>query len=74
MLGKEQKEGIVEIALDYSLPVYRDCSVGKYLYSKLPSKGVETLVYAEKESKTHADYLEKMGFAKENGVYVKKIG
>ncbi len=73
MLGKEKGEGVVDIVLDYSTPVYRDCSVGAYLYSKLPVKGIHTLLYSEKESEAHRTYLVKMGFTKENGVYVKKI-
>lgn len=73
MLGKERKEGALDVTLDYSVPAYRDCSVGKYLYSKLPAKGIHTLVYSEKESQMHAAYLVKMGFVKEDGVYVKKI-
>ncbi len=31
-LGKRKTDGEVEVALDYSTPAYRDCSVGKYLY------------------------------------------
>ena len=73
MLGKGHKDGVVEVVLDYSVPMYRDCSVGAYLYSRLPSKGVRTLTYSEQESRIHTDYLKKMGFVKENGGYVKKI-
>lgn len=73
LLGKEDREGVMDVALDYSLPVYRDCSVGAYLYSKLPAKGIHTLLYSEKETETHSAYLAKMGFAKENGVYTKKL-
>lgn len=73
MLGKERNGGAVEVVLDYSVPAYRDCSVGTYLYSRLPSKGVRTLIYAEELSKSHADYLKKMGFENENGVYIKKL-
>ncbi len=74
MLGKEREEGVVDVTLDYSVPAYRDCSVGAYLYSKLPAKGIRTLVYSEEESKAHGTYLEKMGFVRENGAYVKKLG
>ena len=34
-----QGEGLLRYLLDYSTPTYRDCSIGAYLYSKLPSKG-----------------------------------
>ena len=73
MLGKDEKKGTVEVVLDYSVPMYRDCSVGTYLYSKLPSKDIHTLIFKEEMSKAHADYLGKMEFIKENGVYVKTI-
>ena len=43
------------------------------MYSKLPSKGIHTLIFKEEMSKAHADYLGKMEFIKENGVYVKTI-
>lgn len=74
LLGREQEKGVVDVKLDYSVPAYRDCSVGAYLYSKLPAKGIHTLTYSEMESEPHAAYLVKMGFVKENGVYVKKTG
>ncbi|MCI9025480.1 MAG: YgjV family protein [Dorea sp.] len=74
LLGREQEKGVVEVKLDYSVPAYRDCSVGAYLYSKLPEKGIHTLTYSEKGSDTHTAYLMKMGFARENGIYVRKTG
>lgn len=73
LLGRSGKEGAVEVVLDYSVPAYRDCSVGAYLYSRLPSKGIRTLTYSEELSEAHAGYLEKMGFAKEEDRYVKRI-
>ena len=45
LLGNEMPNHTLDIVVDYSIPTYRDCSVGKYLYSKLPSKGVHTLEY-----------------------------
>lgn len=73
MLAKEREKGVMDVTLDYSVPAYRDCSVGSYLYSKLPAKGIHTLVYSREESKAHTAYLEKMGFVREKGAYVKKI-
>lgn len=71
MLGRKEDDGTLRIALDYSLPAYRDCSVGRYLYGKLPEKGINRLIYGEKDSETHAAYLHKMGFVKEGDVYCK---
>lgn len=71
-LGRRMDKNTVEIILDYSIPAYRDCSVGTYLYSKLPVKGIHRLVYAGTEEK-HKSYLVKVGFVQENGIYTKKL-
>lgn len=72
LLGKENK-GVIDVMIDYSTPTYRDCSVGTYLYSKLPSKGIVTLLFSQRESETHKAYMDKMGFVKEKDAYVKKL-
>lgn len=72
LLGKWREDGILEILLDYSTPEYRDCSVGKYLYSRLPELGARSLAYFQEPLK-HEAYLKKMGFSREGGAYVKKI-
>lgn len=63
----------MDLRLDYSTPTYRDCSVGRYLYSKLPQQGVKKVLYRHGTSTLHLSYLEKMGYAKENDIYVKKL-
>lgn len=73
LLGIDCGLGTLKVLLDYATPTYRDCSIGAYLYSKLPSKGIRTLVFIESESQAHAAYLTKMGFSKENGVYRKHL-
>lgn len=73
LLGTEKSKGVIDVVLDYSIPAYRDCSVGKYLYSKLPDKGIHTLAFSQKASETHISYLDRMGFARENDAYVKKL-
>lgn len=72
LLGNVTEKGVLEIAVDYSTPTYRDCSVGKYLYSRLPEQGINKLVYSGKSEK-HEEYLRKMGFAEKNGVYEKVL-
>lgn len=74
LLGTDDGQGTLNVRLDYSTPTYRDCSIGAYLYGKLPSKGVNTLVFEGEGSKAHAAYLTKMGFAQENGAYIKHLG
>lgn len=73
LLGTDNGHGTLQVLLDYSMPTYRDCSVGAYLYSRLPSRGVHTLVFAGQETRTHGAYLARMGFVKENGVYTKRL-
>lgn len=71
LIGR-QKQDELEILLDYTTPVYRDCSAGKFLYEKLPDYGIKR-VSCEKGSDGHVSYLEKMGFVKTDGVYKKKL-
>lgn len=73
MLGKDLGNGVLDIVLDYSTPAYRDCSVGAYAYSKLQAKGVKKLQFAQAASEAHTAYLTKMGFVKENGMFVKNL-
>lgn len=71
LLGKEQG-GVFDIALDYSLPAYRDCSVGQYLVSKLAQNGIRKLLYSGPDEH-HTAYLAKLGFKKKDGVYQKNL-
>lgn len=72
LLGNISENGSLDIAVDYTTPTYRDCSVGKYLYARLPEDGIRKLVYSGKSEK-HIEYLLKMGFVSENGVYEKTL-
>ena len=73
MLLGERKGELFEILLDYSTPSFRDCSVGEYLYSILPSCGVTRLTCAA-DTPEHVQYMEKMGFARlEDGSYLKHL-
>lgn len=73
LFGEEKTAGVIDVTLDYSTPAYRDCSLGAYLYSKLPEYGVHTLEFSQEETKQHVSYLKKMGFEKIENKYVKKI-
>ena len=72
LLGKKRADGSLEIALDYTTPQYRDCSVGRYLYGELGGQGVTKLSFPNAPA-GHEEYLKKVGFVKENGVYERKI-
>lgn len=69
----EEDEGVMNIMVDYSAPAYRDCSAGHFLYSKLPERSINKLTCGVNISPEHSSYLRKMGFAKEESVYVKKL-
>ena len=71
-IGRTQGDRL-ELLLDYSLPAYRDFSIGTFLFSRLPSKGYASVSYAGPDQ-NHAAYLTNMGFSKQDGVYIKKLG
>jgi len=58
----------LELELDYAIPGYRDFKIGRYLYSRnaLQDRGYSTIV-AQTPSDRAADYLLRMGFARETG-------
>ncbi|MBP5405783.1 YgjV family protein [bacterium] len=62
----------IDVKIDYATPVYRDCSVGKYLYSYLASQQISEL-FTENVSENHKSYLKKMGFLQEDKRFVKKL-
>lgn len=72
LAGTQDKEKL-EVLLDYSTPVYRDCSVGAYLYGRLPEYGIRDLTYRGNNAE-HLAYLTKMGFEKtEDGTFHKAL-
>lgn len=60
------------VTLDYSVPKFRDCSVGAYLYGELPGVGISTLLVPEATEK-QARYLKKMGFSRQNAGFQKNL-
>lgn len=71
-LGKTEKDNVIRIQLDYTTPVYRDCSVGDFLMRELGKRGVKQLIYTGNEE-AHRAYLQKMGFEKKEDYYLKKF-
>lgn len=72
VLAGNKNGDTLEISFDYTTPTYRDCSVGTFLYSKLEEEGYKKFICKETKE-GHKGYLEKMGFVKENDVYVKNV-
>ncbi len=71
LMGREE-DGVLDIALDYSTPAYRDCSVGSFLLEHLPRNELRRLRYARAED-SHLDYLRRMGFTSRGGDYEKEL-
>ena len=68
-----QKDDTFEVLLDYTTPAFRDCSVGTFLYGKMPEYGIRRLTSAA-DIPTHVKYMEKVGFVRdESGLYVKEV-
>ena len=62
----------VEIVLDYTVPDYRDCSVAKFLYIAMKKNGIDRLEMKNPSIK-HIEFLEKMGYSREENSYVKVL-
>ena len=72
LLGNREGDGF-DILLDYTTPAYRDCSVGAYLYSQLPARGITSLS-CRTDNAAHVQYMEKMGFTRQDGkTYTKRL-
>ncbi len=62
----------LDMKLDYSIPAYRDFSIGQFLFSKLSKEGIDRVQYRGAVV-NHKTYLEKIGFEKKEGYYEKKL-
>ena len=71
LMGAE-KAGVLNIALDYTTPTYRDTSVARYLLDHLPAEKLSALQYENAEP-NHMGFLKKMGYVEKNGVFEKQL-
>ena len=62
----------LELSLDYSIPEFRDFSIGAYLLSNLKKEGIKKVVYRGPDE-NHLNYLRRLGFQYTDGVYVKQL-
>ena len=60
------------LVLDYSIPEYRDFSIGNFMMKALKQQGVDRLIY-DGPAEHHQLYLSKMGFKKQGEMYVKDL-
>ena len=72
MIGRKAENGGIHVRLDYSIPRYRDCSVGRFLYGELAQSGVTELT-APHSTPEHEAYLKKVGFIPSESGFVKKL-
>ena len=70
LIARRRSEYALEILLDYSIPRYRDYSIGQYQFRQLTNKGYHKAIF-HGEYEKHTKYLNKMGFIKEGEDYVK---
>lgn len=71
-LAKTGEGDSLNIYIDYTIPAYRDCSVGRYLYESLSKEPFKKLV-ALNAGDGHIDYLKKMGFVEKDG-HFERVG
>ena len=71
LLGAEEA-GVLNIALDYTTPTYRDASVARYLLDHLPDEKLNALRYENAEPNP-LGFLKRMGYVENNGVFEKRL-
>lgn len=69
ILGRKQENGVLDVALDYTIPKYRDASVGRYLYPHLLGEEGFAALELRSASEKHRPYLQKMGFRQDGGCW-----
>lgn len=72
LVGNRIDADTIDIKVDYSLPAYRDLSVGKFLYGALPGKGIRRLLFRV-SSVDHELYMLRMGFVRTAEGYEKVL-
>ena len=70
-LGKHTDDNF-DILLDYTIKEFRDFSIGRYLFSKLPEDNIKDVTYKGSIEK-HIDYLKNMGFKQIDNYYTKHL-
>lgn len=62
-LGRKTSDGGLEVLLDYTMPVYRDTSAGRFLHDRLAGEGYGYVIFRGNAPK-HVNYMEKIGYRK----------
>ena len=64
--------GEVEFLLDYTIPEYRDFSIGSFLFDKLKEEGLNRIIYRG-PAENHLVYLDRFGFVREDDHFIKNL-
>ena len=70
-VGNKEGEKL-DLLLDYSIPEYRDFSIGAYLMNRFRDQGIRKVTYGG-PTENHIPYLVKLGFTERNGRYEKEL-
>lgn len=70
-LGKVEGDTL-DLKLDYSIPEFRDFSIGSFLFDYIAKTDVKKITYAGPDE-NHRDYLNSQGFVKQGDIYVKEL-
>ena len=62
----------LNLVLDYTIPEYRDFSVGRFLNAELKKQGIRKLCYGG-PVEFHLPYLQKLGYVKNGELYEKLL-
>lgn len=72
-MGRRTADGALELLLDYTIPKYRDASVGRFLYPHLLGEEGFKALECRKATAYHEKYLKTVGFRKEGDCYRLKL-
>lgn len=67
-----RNEDMLELTLDYSIPEFRDFSIGTFLFEYLKKEGIKKVVYRG-PTENHMNYLKRLGFQYTDGIYEKQL-
>ena len=70
-LGRKQGD-VLDLKLDYSIPEYRDFSIGGFLFDYIAKSDIKKIVYRGPDV-NHKDYLKSQGFVKDGDSYIKTL-
>ena len=71
-LGNAEDGDTLDLKLDYTIPEFRDFSIGSFLFDYLKKKDIRKVVYKGPDE-NHLAYLNNQGFVKKGNSYIKNL-